>query len=328
MLYCELDNAFNNKTYKTQEQTKNSNSYEYSINNINLNNNIDSVDNIDNSYFSLSGGKSNCCEQKKGQDSDWASIDSDTELLPKKTNQPKKTNLTENFSAQEKNNFDGTTLTKLIKNKKPTHRECLKLYYNPESKSEYNYKTALKHITKCNLCKKEISKKKSVKFENNSTKKYKLDDKINDLDSNSESLNSWIDKIREHKNEQVKEEFKSLDTKKKSIQSQIELQAPILPQVIQPTSSPVSEESGKYQNILIQSTIQKYFEDMEERKELNDKLNKIYDILNLEVKKKEIIEKERNKTIYYSGPDNTYVLVGISIIIILLIVDIFIRIKF
>ena len=84
---------------------------------------------------------------------------------------------------------------------------------------------------------------------------------------------------------------------------------------------------------MIQNTIQKYFENMEEKKELNDKLNKIYEILNLEIKKNEIIDKERN---YMSqlknnspnaGFEINYVLVGISFIIILLIIDIIMRIK-
>jgi hypothetical protein len=310
MLYCELDNAFNNKTYKTQKLDKNNTSSEYNI------------ENIDTSYFSQGNGKSNSFSQK-GQESDWATIDSDTELLPKKK-PTVRTEKAENNS--EKNKYSGTSLTKLIKNKKPTHRECLKLYYDPTCKSEYSFDTALKHVTKCSLCKKEISKKKSVKFESNSTKKYNLDDKVSDdNESNADSLNSWIDKIREQKTEKVKENFKNSDNKLKSIQTQIELQAPSPAPVPNPSPAPVSEESGKYQNILIQSTIQKYFEDMEERKALNEKLNKIYDILNLEVKKNEIIEKERSK---YSSPDNNYVLIGISIVIVLLLVDIFIRIRF
>jgi hypothetical protein len=110
----------------------------------------------------------------------------------------------------------------------------------------------------------------------------------------------------------------------------MELQAPPAKPVIQQSSG---EDNQKYQNMLIQNTIQKYFEDMEEKKELNDKLNKIYEILNLEIKKNEIIEKERNfnnqlKNQPVSNPDFNYVLIGISFIIILLIVDIVIRIKF
>jgi hypothetical protein len=324
--------------------------------------------------------------EKKGQDSDWASVDSDTELLPKKKPVQKSVQKSvqkqvqksvqknwnkddtieidsesletrEETKSSKSNEFGGTSLAKLIKTRKPTHRECIKLYYNPTIKSSLCFDTALKHISKCELCKKEVSKKKSVKFDNDSEKiNIKAEDKI----SCSSSLNSFINNLREMKknqnssenydNETLIELVKSTkkpiknkennnseidDNKLSLMQSQMSLQAPPAKPITQSIIQQPQEDTQKYQNMMIQNTIQKYFEDMEEKKVLNDKLNKIYEILNLEIKKNEIIEKERNSTQNKNNSINptsditgTWILIGISMVIILLIVDIVLRIKF
>lgn len=353
MLYCELDDAFNNKTYKFRESfsgsdTKHKKSTNFDDNEFN-------ISAIDINKF-ISNNQITFDSEKKGQDSDWAPVDSETELLPKKKSKSNWDNDTiesenskEETKTSKSNDLTGTTLNKLIKNKKPTHRECIKLYYNPSMKANFCFDTALKHISKCELCKKEISKKKSVKFEE--TKKTKIEDK----NSCSSSLNSFINNLRQIKknakenfqldNETLGEIIKGPSKQKNKIiedvdneskkmsevQSQMELQSP----PAKPLTSQInSEDNHKYQNILIQSTIQKLFEDMEEKKELNDKLNKIYELVNLEIKKNEIIEKERNyinqikNNQQSSGPDFNYILIGISFIIILLIIDIVLRIKF
>ena len=391
MLYCELDDAFNNKTYKFRESFSNNamdtgrqtgtpkkgifDDEDFNISTIDMNN------------FNVSNNKIMYDSEKKGQDSDWAPIDSDTELLPKKkplhtsshkpshtpTQKPSRVSSQKSWNkddtisidsesvetreetkSSKSNEFGGTSLAKLSKSRKPTHRECIKLYYNPTTKSSFCFDTALKHITKCELCKKEISKKKSVKFDNDSEI---INKKIEDKISCSSSLNSFINNLREIKNKKNsrgydnetlielvkstkkpiknKEHFETEidDNKISSMQSQMELQAPPAKPIAQSIVKP-QEDNTQYQNMMIQNTIQKYFEDMEEKKELNDKLNKIYEILNLEIKKNEIIEKERNLTQYKNNSINsteysgTWILIGISIVIILLIVDIVLRIKF
>ena len=371
MLYCELDDAFNNKTYKFRETFSNNAIDDYNISKNDVN------------KFNISNNKIMYDSDKIGQDSDWAPVDSDTELLPKKKSvkswnknkdeaisiDSESTNSKEETKSSKNNNLAGTALTKLIKNRKPTHRECIKLYYNPTSKSNYCFDIALKHIRKCELCKKEISKKKNVKFENkNIDTKKNSDDKL----SCSSSLNNFINNLREVREiKNLKDDFKNdndtiselIKSAKKSltnkeltnkeatnkdqtnsesdekkialIQSQMELQSPpakpITQSIIQ--QSQPQENNLQYQNIMIQNTIQKYFEDMQEKNKLDDKLNKIYEILNLEIKKNEIIDKERS---YVSQLKNNsqnmtfeinYVLVGISFIIILLIVDIIMRLK-
>jgi hypothetical protein len=363
MLYCELDDAFNNKTYKFRESFSNGATDDFNISKIDMN------------KFNVSNNKIMYDSDKKGQESDWAAVDSDTELLPKKKSWNKDDTISvdsesENSKEENKssrsNDLVGTTLTKLIKNRKPTHRECIKLYYNPTLKSDFCFDVALKHITKCELCKKEISKKKSVKF---STEKInnKTNNKLSgseDKVSCSSSLNSFINNLREiRKTKNIKEDFQTdnetllelvKSTKKPtlnknkseideekiaSIKSQIELQSPpakpmtqVVTQNQQNQQNQQIDNNIQFQNVMIQNTIQKYFEDMEEKKELNNKLNKIYEILNSEIKKNEIIDKERAlfqlKNNTGSNFEINYVLVGISIVIILLIVDIVIRIKF
>ena len=355
MLYCELDDAFNNKNYKFRETFSNISNNSNNSNNEGDNYNISK---LDLGQFNSSNNQILYDSDKKGQDSDWAPVDSETELLPKKKSKSSWENesIDSEFSKEDRktsksSEMEGTTLTKLIKTRKPTHRECIKIYYNPTLKGNFCFDTALKHITKCELCKKEISKKKSVKFDE-LEKKEKAENNV----SCSSSLNSFINNMRQLKKNN-KENFKlDKDTvgeiikssKKSSLKeelnknknkdedeeskrmsemhSQMELQSP----PAKPVQSVLQEDNQKFQNMMIQNTIQKYFEEMEEKKELNEKLNKIYEILNLEIKKNEIIEKERNLTQLKnsSTPDFNYILLGISVVIILLIVDIVIRIKF
>lgn len=383
MLYCEFDEAFNNKTYKFRESfgnnTPDTGRQSSTLKNKGIFDDEDyNISTIDMNKFNISNNKIKYDSEKKGQDSDWASVDSDTELLPKKKSvqKPAQKSIQKNWNkddtieidsesletreetkSSKSNEFGGTSLAKLIKTRKPTHRECIKLYYNPTTKSSLCFDTALKHISKCELCKKEVSKKKSVKFDNDSEKKnIKAEDKI----SCSSSLNSFINNLREMKknkissenydNETLIELVKSTkkpiknkennnseidDNKLSLMQSQMSLQAPPAKPITQSIIQQPQEDTQKYQNMMIQNTIQKYFEDMEEKKVLNDKLNKIYEILNLEIKKNEIIEKERNSTQNKNNSINpssditgTWILIGISIVIILLIVDIVLRIKF
>jgi hypothetical protein len=193
MLYSELDDAFNNKTYKFRETFGTSDNKKANIFDDDFN-----ISTIDMNKFKPNSIMTHDSE-KKGQDSDWAPFDSETELLPKKKSKSNWENDTidSDFSKDEaktskSNELSGTSLNTLIKNRKPTHRECIKLYYNPNLKANFYFDTALKHISKCELCKKEISKKKSVKFENNKTK---TEDKI----SCSSSLNSFINNLRQMK---------------------------------------------------------------------------------------------------------------------------------
>lgn len=174
---------------------------------------------------------------------------------------------------EKKNNFDGTDISKLLNQKKLTHRECIQLYYNPNINSD-DYDTALKHITKCPLCKDKITNDKKIVANNNNEKKININNNSDKNNYNNEQNNS-IDK-------------------------------------------------NKYNEMIIQSTIQKYIENIDEKKELNDKINKIYDLLNQPQKSNyDTSVTKNNYTI-----ELNYITVGITIIILLLLIDIIIRIKY
>jgi hypothetical protein len=317
MLFSELDNAYNtnnftqNKSFNITDNNKQFNVFK---------------DDFNLSTFEMDKFMpNNQSYESDKQESEWASVNDDTELLPKKNNEPK-TNLT------------GTTLNKLIKNKKLTHRECMKYYYDPNSKY---FNTALKHVKNCNLCKNSIlnkqaevsSKNKKIIVENNDNlSSTSLNNFINNLKQNKYLKNNSKNILNNNskKNKNITEEFDNESKKMSDLQSQIELQSPPAKPIIQQNNT--QEDNLKYQNMLIQSTIQKYFESMEEKKELNDKLNKIYEMLSLEIKKNELFDKEKNYK-YNSKKKNknyesSYILIAIIFVIILLIIDIIVRIKF
>jgi hypothetical protein len=317
MLYCEINDAYNNnKTYNSlNDETNNEYNTNYTGNFIAKNFNQNS-------------------------DSDWASVESETTLLPKKL-QNKKTKMNDEIVSidsdinEKTHKYTGTSLTTLSKNKKPTHRECIKTYYNPMSKNNICFDTALKHIVKCDLCKNTISSnssKKIIKNQNNFSCSSSLNSLINNVcEKNKKSHNddnkTLIELIKStsKKKPSIKKTNSDYETTKEdlvSIQSQIEQQSPIEKHII--SSNKENEKYQETQETMIKHTIQKYMEDMEEKKELNNKLNKIYELLSLEIKKNEIIEKSFKS---HSGFEINYMLIGIIMVIILLIIDIVVRIK-
>lgn len=82
-----------------------------------------------------------------------------------------------------------------------------------------------------------------------------------------------------------------------------------------------NEKNLQYQNILIQNTISKYFDSIEEKKKLNDNIDKIFGILNTN----NIIQQNKTSSTL-SVEMILLICIGI-IIILLLIVDIVLRFK-
>jgi hypothetical protein len=74
----------------------------------------------------------------------------------------------------------------------------------------------------------------------------------------------------------------------------------------------------KYQNMILQKTITKYLDDCEEKKILNNKIDKIYELINYN-----IVSKESNKL--SNNIEINYTTISIVIIIILFIIDIILR---
>ena len=119
MSYCEINDAFNNKTYNFRDRYKNSTSedFDFNISNIPIGKMYSSNNKItaENEKKPMKNG------HEKGQDSDWASVDSETILLPKrkkiilKDDEISLESLSMQKSTNEENNYSGTPLEKLLK---------------------------------------------------------------------------------------------------------------------------------------------------------------------------------------------------------------------
>ena len=84
----------------------------------------------------------------------------------------------------------------IVKKEKPkekinlTHRQCLSVYFNPDHSNEQLLECALKHIHKCDLCKKHITnqqiknQKMTENFENQKISDYKLQSDIKEDSAN------------------------------------------------------------------------------------------------------------------------------------------------
>jgi uncharacterized membrane protein YgcG len=212
-------------------------------------------------------------------------------------------------------NLNGTTL-EYSKFPKLTHRDCISIYTNPDRKPDDQISQALKHISRCQMCKDEIKK--------------------NISSSNVESFSSACDCGDDDysKNKPVKKEstpnlgsssgsgsgsssgsgsnFATNSTA--SSKSEIESE-------LKKISEKINEESNiKYQNAMIQNNLSKYLEDMQEKKQVNEKIDKILDLLNVnatqlnqicsltQVNKNNIYSEIRPENNIYSEnrPDNYY----------------------
>ena len=85
-----------------------------------------------------------------------------------------------------------------------------------------------------------------------------------------------------------------------------------------------AEKDLKHQNILIESTIAKYFDSIEEKKKLNENIEKILGLLqtNIGLSQKDIIQKNNESSIPII---NIIILICVFILIILVIIDITLR---
>jgi len=188
-------------------------------------------------------------------------------------------------------NNEGTNLTDNKKLKCLTHKDCVLIYLNPNITSKNKYTNAMKHIKHCSTCQNEITK-------NN----------IND-NSSLNSSNSILKKSEKViKPEKVIENY-SIPEKKIIINKNDEYK-----KMIQ------DEKNLKYQNLMLETTMSKYLENIDERKKLNDNINKILSLL------AENNTKINNNQIKgYS--DNTFLYVCLFVVIILLVIDIVLKIK-
>jgi hypothetical protein len=383
MSYCELSDAYENHSNKFRESfsvpdDKDLGSEKLSVNS----NNNKSSQRIKNYSGDISKNNNNTL---------WANVNEDDSDLESNlsfgmSSRPNNDNSmwsdTQSKSAKtSKLEVEGTDLTSLIdldnktqktnkpnklnKPKKLTHRECIKLYFNPNLKSQNSYESALAHVLACSICKNEINSNKKVSFDD---KKSNQD--ANTLDNNSidsilqkqnrRSILKNLSNQNSHENFSMSENdsflksFENLHSKNSNSNNTL---TNTTNTPTNPTNTPTNptnqnkllddEKKLHEQNLLIQKTVQKFLEDEKDKKEMNDKIDKIYKMLDLEIKKNEMRERNMHKRLsmrnvqsYKEDSTNSktssnnftielnFLSVGICLIIIFLIVDIIIRIKY
>jgi len=190
---------------------------------------------------------------------------------------------------------------------KLTHRECINIYNNPDSYKDLMLSQALKHVSKCKLCKEEIKKSMLINTKNNNNTKQTSMSKSetqqtqkqlsNGFKKNLNNINNSNDNLSlmsNYKNFHNPINSGSLNLSSQS-QSQSQSQSNSkIESELKVLSEKINGESNlKYQNALIQNNISKYLEDLEERKKINQKLDNILEIIKLEY----INKQENNKSI-------------------------------
>jgi hypothetical protein len=159
-----------------------------------------------------------------------------------------------NNNCFDNESLNGTNISNLLPNKpmnnepsqqRLTHRTCIDIYNNPSNYPESLINNAFKHITKCSLCKDEIKKIKKTDSDIIVEPNIKFDQNKN---------------INENKNIIEPENKIILNTENKISNQVIENQ-------LKNIQDKINEENNlKYQNAVLQNTISKYMEDVEEKK--------------------------------------------------------------
>ena len=210
-------------------------------------------------------------------------------------------------------NNQGTQLKDKADDKnKLTHKDCLLLYLNPNIGSKNKLELAMRHVQGCNICKKEISKKKIQ--DNISLSEMSKSEKKSNKEKNNEKL---IQPFIQLQQPPVSNSDKNDDYKKMLL----------------------DEKNIQYQNILIENTMSKFLENNDEKKKLNENIEKILQyLLKKDIQENSTLKNNYNGQNYngqnYNGQnynqssnDFTIIYICLTILIILLIVDIILRIR-
>lgn len=325
MAYCNISDAFNinQKFDQTVKGLQSFNPSKYELSN--MRNSYGTLNNVENEYDMSYGAPFNDEQSLNG-----------TELSNL---------LSENQSKNQINTQENSK-------KKLTHRDCVNIYTSPKNHSDDIISNALKHITKCPLCKNEIKNIQKNFMENTSALS------ISELDQAKESSQtSALGKMCGTATNSIPT---IMTFPQNNVQPQVPMQQMQVPvQPVQPlyTVPSVSQESTvmlenklkmlsdkineennlKYQNAVLQNTISKYIEDAEEKKQINSKMDRILNMLqqnqvNSNIQKENFTNYSFRPEHFQSMNNNSnnnidFLTIGIIVIIILLIVDIYIRVK-
>jgi hypothetical protein len=245
----------------------------------------------------------------------------------------------------ELNTFNETNFATTETKKKMTHKDCVNIYKNPNICSEEQISNSLKHILKCNICRKEIKGEKdeeSIKSNRKKDKKKELDD-IDDIDGLSNRSNrsnrssdyktKMINRINEL-SEEPKSILKNNDDKFEKYKYDAELKDEI--------NKNMKENFLKYQNAILKEKIKIQQEEKKDFEEKNKKIDKLMKMVNYNISQntkisnilnnnlKNINKKDDTKDNNEINVLTSYnVLIYCSIIIIILLVtDIIFRIMY
>ena len=176
-----------------------------------------------------------------------------------------------------------------------THRECINIYNNQEKYKKTIKDQAIKHINGCKMCKETMKDTKKKSLDSQIQSQLSLDS-YNSPHNNSKS--SHIEKILNnlssnstihHDNIPHTSQTNNLDLSNIKIENELKTLA-----------EKINGESNlKYQNALIQNNISKYLEDLEEKKNINKKLDKIIELIETNSNIKNIKNKD-SKNFYDS----------------------------
>ena len=180
----------------------------------------------------------------------------------------------------------GDNITTNSMTNKLTHRDCIKIYNDPDSYSDTILSKALKHVSKCEDCKKGIKnliitdlKSLNSNEKSNSTKKLIQSNQSAEFKKSSSNNQDNLSQLSAYKNFHNPINSGSLNLSSQSqTNTKIESELKTLSEKIN------GETNLKYQNALIQNNISKYLEDLEERKKINNKLDKIIDMIKTDFK--------------------------------------------
>ena len=273
MSYCNINDAFNiNSNFENIVR---------GLNTFNPTNN--SIDNIKSGYDNNLNSKNSIYEdQFKNNDNYNISTNFDPMY--------ESNNFNDNMSWESLNGTDLSSNKIENKERKLTHRECINIYNNPDSYKENILYQALKHVSKCKLCKDEIKNmiiSNSEKDTNYNTKKQNinLNDLLTESESNlpetilTQSENKKINTNRKNLEDNLINSEKEQNNYLKTNNSKIESELKLLNDKIN------GESHLKYQNAMLQNNLSKYLEDLEEKKKINYKLDKIMELVNLNLSK-------------------------------------------
>ncbi len=265
MAYCNISDAFNinSKFEDTVKGMRSFNPATFEMSNVS--NSYGKLTNIEHDFESpYSQAYDNCSQSLNGTDL--------TNLI----------NNSNQINQQNQQNQLSQPSQKSSQIKKLTHRDCIGIYTNPKSYSDDLIANALKHITKCSMCKNEIKKMQN----NNQNQSQNL---INGsgLGSEPESTQT-IQQIPQQIQQQIQtiqqtKPIPVMPVNNNTIPAIYPIQTDstgVLENKLQQISNKISEENNlKYQNVVLQNTISKYMEDAEEKKQFNCKVDKILELL-------------------------------------------------